>query len=283
MTFIKITDPKQREALAREFQETKRSIQASNMQHRLEKMGLDRDLSKIFKPVVEAQREAASKITKTIEDIPIAPPTPMPALPPPANFADPLPIEPPHGTTYLGPRATQYLKLIGTSHADHTFGLRVEDGDYMIGNSPVTFDGDDIFVDGVRYKGTPGLWELMVKKRPESFDPEDLMTYGDILRSSAAMYQGNSVLSRTPKSNRSYKWKEIVSGIYQQDKYGSGLQTVFLPKDFDSLMDRLELCAAAYRAGNNGVRNEIVAILDALRKFGYINDQKYRQLHRSLL
>ena len=282
MSFIKITDPKQREALAREFQETKRSIQASNMQHRLEKMGLDRDLSKIFKPVVEAQKEAASKITKTIEDIPIAPPNPVPALPPPAEFADPLPIEPPHGTQ-LGPRATQYLKLSMTPHADHTFGLRVEDGVFMIGSSPVTFDGDDIFVDGVRHKGTPGLWELMVKKRPESFDPEDLMTYGDILRASGAMYQGNSVLSRTPKSNRSYKWKEIVSGIYQQDKYGSGLQTVFLPKDFDSLMDRLELCAAAYRAGNNGVRNEIVAILDAMRRLGYIGDQKYKQLHRNLL
>lgn len=282
MTFIKITDPKQREALAREFQETKRSIQASNMQQRLEKMGLDRDLTKIFKPVVEAQKEAASKITKKIEDIPIAPPAALPALPPPAEFADPLPIEPSHGT-HLGPRATQYLKLSMTPHADHTFGLRVEDDVFMIGSSPVSFDGDDIFVDGVRHKGTPGLWELMVKKRPESFDPEDLMTYGDILRASGAMYQGNSILSRTPKSNRSYKWKEIVSDIYQQDKYGSGLQTVFLPKDFDSLMDRLELCAAAYRAGNNGVRNEIVAILDALRKFGHIDDQKYRQLHRSLL
>ena len=283
MTFIKITDPKQREALAREFQETKRSIQASNMQHRLEKMGLERDLSKIFKPVVEAQKEAASKITRTIEDIPIALPAPVPALPPPAAVQeDPLPIEPPHGTR-LGPRATQYLKLSMTPQADHTFGLRVEDDVFMIGSMPVSFDGDDIFVDGVRHKGTPGLWELMVKKRPESFDPEDLATYGDILRASGAMYQGNSVLSRTPKSNRSYKWKEIVSGIYQQDKYGSGLQTVFLPKDFDSLIDRLELCAAAYRAGNNGVRNEIVAILDAMRKFGHLDDEKYRQLHRSLL
>lgn len=34
MTFIKITDPKEREALARDLQETKRSIQASDIQRR---------------------------------------------------------------------------------------------------------------------------------------------------------------------------------------------------------------------------------------------------------
>ena len=279
MTFIKITDPKQREALARELHETKRSIQASNMQHRLDKIGLNRDLSKVFKPVVEAQREAATKITKTIEDLPAA----VPALPPPPpEFADPLPIAPPPDTV-LGPRAQQYLQLSMTPFADHTFGLRSEDDGIFIGSSPVTFEGDDIFVDGVRYKGTPGLWELMVKKKPESFEPEDLDDYEEILKSSGAMYQGNSTLSRTPKANKSYKWKGIVSHIYKKDKFGSGLQTVFLPSNFDQLLDRLELCAAAYQAGNNGVRNEIVSIIDAMKKGGYISIDEYKALHRSIL
>ena len=88
MTFIKITDPKQREALARDLQETKRSIQASDMQRRLDKIGLSRDLSKIFKPVVETQKETASQITKKIEDIPLALPArclPYPLLPLPTR------------------------------------------------------------------------------------------------------------------------------------------------------------------------------------------------------
>ena len=43
----------------------------------------------MFKSVVEAQREAVSKITKVIED----PPAASPAFPfPQAEFADPLPI-----------------------------------------------------------------------------------------------------------------------------------------------------------------------------------------------
>ena len=130
MTFIKITDPKQREALAKEFHETKRSIQASNMQHRLDKIGLSRDLSRVFKPVVETQQEAASKITKTIEDLPAA----VPALPPPLpEFADPLPIAPPTDTV-LGPRAQQYLQLSMTSSADHTFGSRTENDGIFIGS-----------------------------------------------------------------------------------------------------------------------------------------------------
>ena len=44
----------------------------------------------------------------------------------------------------------------------------------------------------MRYEGTRGLWELMVKKRPETFEPEDLGRYAEILKS---MYQGNSTLS----------------------------------------------------------------------------------------
>ena len=101
-----------------------------------------------------------------IEDLLLPLLTPVPALPPATQLADPLPIEEASGTI-LGPRAQHYLKLSMTPQADHTFGLRSEDDGIYIGNATVTFEGDDLFVDGTRYKGTPGLWELLVKKRPE--------------------------------------------------------------------------------------------------------------------
>ena len=180
MTFIKITDSKQREVLAREMAEVKQSIRTSNLQHRLDKFGLSRDLSKVFRPVVEAQRETASQITRKIDDLPLALPGQVPALPPTPAFANPLPIEEASGTT-LGPRAQYYFKLSMAPQADHTFGLMSEDDCIFIGNALITFEGDDLFVDGTCYKGTPGLWELMVKKRPEDFEPEDLDAYEDIL------------------------------------------------------------------------------------------------------
>ena len=170
-----------------------------------------------------------------------------------------------------------------TGEADHTFGLRSEDNDILIGSKLVTFDGDDIFVGDVKYKGTPGLWELMVKKRPATFKAGDFDNYAEILKVSGAMYQGNDVLSKTPKSSSGYKWKNLVSHIYKQEKQGSGVRTVFLPSDFDQLLDRLDLCAASYRAGNNGVRNEIVAILDAMKRQGWINNAEYQSARRNLL
>ena len=116
-----------------------------------------------------------------------------------------------------------------TPQADHTFSLMSEDDGIFIGNALITFEGDDLFVDGTRYKGTPGLWELMVKNRPEDFEPEDLDAYEEILLQTNAIYHGNDPLSKTPKANCSYKWKGIVSHIYQRDKTGSGLEVVFCP------------------------------------------------------
>lgn len=170
-----------------------------------------------------------------------------------------------------------------TPDTDHTFGLRSEDNQIFIGNKPVAFEGDDIFVEGIRHKGTPGLWELIVKKEPDRslYDPDDL-DYAEILRISDAMYQGNSSLSRTSKASQSFKWNYIIKPIYRQEKYGSELQTVFLPSNFDQLLDRLKPCAASYQAGNNGVCNEIVAILDTLKKARHISLEEYK-LHLSIL
>ena len=79
MSFLKITDPKRREALAQELQDVKRRIQADSLQQRLEKQGLSRDLTKFFRPVVEAQENTAAQIGKKIEELPTIPP-PLPAL-----------------------------------------------------------------------------------------------------------------------------------------------------------------------------------------------------------
>ena len=214
--------------------------------------------------MVEVQREAASQITRMI-DLPAVVPPLVPTLPPPPAFAEPLPIEEASGTT-LGPRAQHYLKLSMTPQADHSFGLRSERDGIFIGDSPVIFDGDDLFVDGTRYKGTPGLWELMVKKAPETFEPEDLDPYEEILLQTYAIYQGNHPLPKTPKSQQSYKWKGILSHFYKKATSGSGLEAVFLPCNLDKLLDRLDICAASYRAGNNGVRKKIVAILAAIKR-----------------
>lgn len=124
----------------------------------------------------------------------------------------------------------------------------------------------------MRYKGTLGLLEL--KKRPKTYEPEDFDAYEDILKMSNAMYKNDQ--ESGPKSSGSYKWKGFVS---QYSKYGSGLQTLFLLSNFDQFLDQLKLCTASYHAGNNGVRNKIVAILDIMKKGRFINDKEYVKIH----
>ena len=104
----------------------------------------------------------------------------------------------------------------------------------------------------------------------------------EIMKNSGTMHQGNSILSKT-KANPSYKWTGIVSHIYKKEKSCSGLKTVFSPSNFDLHLNRLDLFAASYRAGNNGVRNEIVAIHDSMKKAGHITIEEFKKLHRSIL
>ena len=46
------------------------------------------------------------------------------------------------------------------------FGIRDENGNFYIGDKPVVIEDNNIIVDGKEYKGTPGLWELIVSKKP---------------------------------------------------------------------------------------------------------------------
>ena len=46
-----------------------------------------------------------------------------------------------------------------------------------MGKTRVQIDGSDIFIDGVRYKGTKGLWSLIMRKVPSDFSREDIISY----------------------------------------------------------------------------------------------------------
>ena len=60
------------------------------------------------------------------------------------------------------------------------------------------------------------------------------------------------------------------------EEIGSGL---FLPSDPNALIDRFDLLFSSQKAGHTGVRNEIVAILDELKRQGVINVSEYKKLN----
>ena len=61
MSFIKITAPKKRDLIASEFRKTKRNIPRDFMAERLGESDVQRELSKVLKPITDTQ-EALKEI-----------------------------------------------------------------------------------------------------------------------------------------------------------------------------------------------------------------------------
>ena len=58
---------------------------------------------------------------------------------------------------------------------------------------------------------------------------------------------------------------------------GTGLK--ILPSDPNALIDRFDLLFSGKKAGHTGVKNEIVAILDELKRQGVIKTNEYKKLN----
>ena len=64
----------------------------------------------------------------------------------------------------------------------------------------------------------------------------------------------------------------------EEETEGEGLK--ILPSDPNALIDRFDLLFSSQKAGHTGVRNEIISILDELKRQGVINVQDYKKLNR---
>ena len=63
----------------------------------------------------------------------------------------------------------------------------------------------------------------------------------------------------------------------QPSTSGTGLK--ILPSDPNALIDRFDLLFSSKKAGHTGVRNEIVSILDELKRQGVIKTNEYKTLN----
>ena len=164
-------------------------------------------------------------------------------------------------------------------------------GVFYIGDSPVEILDNNITIKGKEYEGTPGLWELLIMKRPNNtiYTPEDLANYAKILHDTNAMKHNHNPKSMKPKSSKGQKYKEIIrpiwDDIYSGYSYlssGNGVKTIVIPSDPNALIDRLDLLLASKQAGNTGVRNELVSICDELRRQNVIENETYKNLMLAL-
>lgn len=127
------------------------------------------------------------------------------------------------GRTHFGPLASPYLTpyLYNKRFLDKVFGIRrEEDGTFMIGDSPVAVDDrSDITVQGKRYKGTPGLWEVLTRKNVKHSitTTHDLKTYKRILELSSGHLENHDP-SGNIKTTRGTKFKEVVSKLFPHSR-----------------------------------------------------------------
>ena len=312
MSFIKVKDPRKREELIRDFIETRKRIKDNFIAKKVGEAEYQTGLTKLFKPVTETQKATAKEITEaqkaaaekiTQELLPIKEgieklPGGFPAL----GMTEEELIK-------IGPIARKYIQS-NLGRATTKAGLYSEDDNLKIGYRPVKIENDDIIIDDERFKGTVGLWELITSKDiPDisEYGATDLADYITIMHITKATYdKNNKRVGGNDKMNKLIKplvkaleedksGNKLITEInkhfgFEEEEYevpasisltptkGTGLPKI-LPSDPNALIDRFDLLFSSKKAGHTGVRNEIVSILDELKRQGVLKTNEYKKLN----
>ena len=308
MSFIKIKDPRKREELIKDLIETRKRIKDNFIARKVGEAEYQTGLTKLFKPVTETQKATAKEITEaqkataekfTSELLPIREgieelPTKLfkkifPAIEIKAS-----------DIINFGPLAVNsLLQAFTKNNIDLTFGIYAQDGKFKIGSKEVNIEDNNIKVDNTIFEGTPGFWELVTSKDPkkENYTDEDLSKYQRLVILTNTAYRSNDPTQNKSKASKSNKWKDIIKPIWEaikeqeDEEYkefeededpkpstsGDGLK--ILPSDPNALIDRFDLLFSSKKAGHTGVRNEIISILDELKRQGVININEYKKLN----
>ena len=311
MSFLKISDPLKRDTIVKEYLKLKKNIRDNLLSERIGESELQTDLSKFYKPITETQKATTREITEGLK--PISETQKAIAreitegLKPIREGIEKLPeaMKPISKTTEeekeeeekspktLGETAYDYLHSKKVYDRDETFGIHFgqdgnyhmgaqkgKDGVYRLNNKMITIAYNNIYVDGEKFTGTPGLWELIMEDIPKKYDKEDLKRYGDLLYKTNAINQDFNPNNPYPRASRSYKWQNIISLIWAEKtakQYGKGV--VVIPSDPNALLERLDLLLASQEAGHTGVRNELVSICDELKRQGVLDTKAYKKLN----
>ena len=307
MSFIKVKDPRKREELIRDFIETRKRIKDNFIAKKVGEAEYQTGLTKLFKPVTETQKATAKEITEAQKAA--AEKITQELLPIKEGISEGFPAL---GMTEeelikIGPIARKYIQS-NLGRATTKAGLYSEDDNLKIGYRPVKIENDDIIIDDERFKGTVGLWELITSKDiPDisEYGAEDLAGYITIMHITKATYdKNNKRVGGNDKMNKLIKpfvkaleedksGNKLVTEINKHfgfEKYeepatipftptkGTGLPKI-LPSDPNALIDRFDLLFSSQKAGHTGVRNEIVSILDELKRQGVLKTNEYKKLN----
>ena len=191
---------------------------------------------------------------------------------------------------------------------------------FKIGKTPIKIENNDIIINDERFKGTPGLWKLLTSKNiPDKgeYGAEDLRDYINIMSITNTTRKKYNKDKKRSKGNDKMEElikpfvveleergeDKLITKIYKhfgldedededEDEYKyldfiddpkpstSGTGIKILPSDPNALIERFDLLFSSKKAGHTGVINEIVSILDELKRQRVINVNDYKKLNR---
>ena len=304
MSFLKINDPLKRDAIVKEYLELKKKIRSNFLSERVGEQQLQTDLSKFYKPITETQkattreiteglkpvREGLETIRKEVHDIPGIVSDMEAVKKYGQEKQEEEEEEEEEEKKRIGKIAYKYLNKF---FKDEIFGIRKEKDKYKIGSQDIIIFNNDIFMEdhNKMFKGTDGLWDLIMSKNPKKFDNKDYEEYKKLMIISGALHINNDPKNPYPKGNhRGYKWEKILAPIWFGKKGGlhklpkekegyEGEGVVVIPSDPNALLERLDLLLASQEAGHTGVRNELVSICDELKRQGVLDTKAYKKLN----
>ncbi|KYN01983.1 hypothetical protein ALC62_07200 [Cyphomyrmex costatus] len=175
----------------------------------------------------------------------------------------------------MGPLSLKYVEPILRGHnesgMDRVYGAYLDKDGLMLGSKRFDVDDvDNIIIDGVRYAGTPGLYELIFKRIPDDTlqTEQDMREYKSMLQATNAHKHKHHSQGRV-LANRGYKYKNIIKPLVTpKKKSGKGLPRAMTLNndaieyvhwdDPNELVDRLRLLDASHRAGNTAHGNEML-------------------------
>lgn len=193
--------------------------------------------------------------------------------------------------------AHQYIDIYITDPEliDGTYGI-VNDPEldrWTLGSKEVTFNQDNSFtIDGKRYPGTNGLYELLFMKEAKDkiITKQDRIFYKDILERTCVHRRGFTPYGAI-KGSTSHKYRNFVKPLVNPAKsrsvsspsgkglsfYNNGYKIVnkrpveyLYWNSLNELVDRLRLIYAEINAGNRAHWNEAASIIEELLETGKI-------------
>ena len=261
------------------------------------------------KEITEAQKATAEKITKellpikeSIKELPEA--ISFKAFPALEMTEEDKEEFGPIASKYLG----KYLEKNPNVDISNSGIFRIDASNFKIGSvEDVKIEDNDIIINNKIFEGTPGLWKLITSKNipdKSEYNVNDFYNYINIMHITNTTFDiNNKRISGNYKMNKLIKpfviafeeggkdklIKEIIKhfGLTeietdedndpQPSTSGTGLK--ILPSDPNALIDRFDLLFSSKKAGHTGVRNEIVSILDELKRQGVLKTNEYKKLN----